>query len=107
MTERTQDDDGPGAAEPEKVHTFDLIDTVPGISAGTGLPDDEVPDGEGPDEQLPPDGGQGSSGGDPSDGEHEAGAGAADERAPGRAAGGLADARVTVGRTVRRGAAAV
>ncbi|MFC8799475.1 PQQ-binding-like beta-propeller repeat protein [Promicromonospora sp. NPDC057138] len=87
MTERTQHDEtGPGTPDPEKVHTFDLIDEVPGVSdAGTG------PDGDGTDAPGPE-------------------AGPAEEpapRAPGRVAVALAGARSGVVRTARRGVAAV
>ncbi|WP_212759679.1 mycothiol transferase, partial [Promicromonospora citrea] len=42
MTERTQHDDAPGSPDPEKVHTFDLIDEVPGVSDGAPTPDDRA-----------------------------------------------------------------
>lgn len=89
MTERTQHDStGSGTHDPEKVHTFDLIDEVPGASdGGTG------PDGVGP----------ADDGADPEAGPAEEPA----PRGPGRAALALAGARSAVGRTARRGVAAV
>ncbi|WP_454850508.1 outer membrane protein assembly factor BamB family protein [Promicromonospora soli] len=86
MTERTQHDaTGPGTPDPEKVHTFDLIDEVPGVSDNASSPGDDgaAPEAEGrPAEEPTP-------------------------REPGRVAVALAGARVAVGRTARRGAAAV
>ncbi|MFD2794186.1 PQQ-binding-like beta-propeller repeat protein [Promicromonospora vindobonensis] len=93
MTERTQHDAAaPGSPEPSKVHTFDLIDEVPGVTDG-GRPVGVDPDGAGPDPEQP-----------------DAGADQPDEpapRAPGRLALALAGARTAVGRTARRGGAAV
>ena len=84
VTERTQHDDtGPGTPDPEKVHTFDLIDKVPGVSDGGTSPDGDAPEPEaGPAEEPAP-------------------------REPGRVARALAAARSGVGRTARRGVAAV
>ncbi|WP_369370511.1 PQQ-binding-like beta-propeller repeat protein [Promicromonospora sp. Populi] len=84
MTERTEHDDvAPGGAEPKKVHTFDLIDEVPGASGETGPDDEDGPGTEaGPDEEPQP-------------------------REPGRVAVALASARTAVGQTARRGGAAV
>ncbi|WP_051432995.1 hypothetical protein, partial [Promicromonospora kroppenstedtii] len=46
MTERTQPDSAaPGSSDPEKVHTFDLIDEVPGASRDGADPDGTEPDG--------------------------------------------------------------
>jgi outer membrane protein assembly factor BamB len=91
VTERTQHEDaGPGTPDPEKVHTFDLIDEVPGVSDGT-RPDDGV--GDGSDGATP----------DPEAVSEEEPA----PREPGRVARALAGARSGVGRTARRGAAAV
>jgi outer membrane protein assembly factor BamB len=85
VTERTQHDDtGPGTPEPKKVHTFDLIDEVPGVS----------------------DGGVGSDGGDEPEPEPDPAEDPA-PREPGRVARALAGARATAGRTARRGRAAV
>ncbi|MEU4360834.1 PQQ-binding-like beta-propeller repeat protein [Promicromonospora sp. NPDC023987] len=93
MTERTPHDDAaPGSPEPSKVHTFDLIDEVPGVSDGTG----------------PDDGGQ--DGADPEPEEPDAAQDQPRERAPrepGRVTVALAAARTAVGRTARRGGAAV
>ncbi|PUB28961.1 putative pyrroloquinoline-quinone binding quinoprotein [Promicromonospora sp. AC04] len=89
VTERTQHDDAaPGSPEPKKVHTFDLIDEVPGASDGEAGPDgsESAADGAGTENDL------------------------AEEpapRGPGRAAVALAGARTAVGRTARRGGAAV
>ena len=89
MTERTQHDDAaPGGSDPEKVHTFDLIDEVPGVSEGA------EPDGDGTDAVG-------------SDQEPAAEAEPPAPREPGRASLALAGARTAVGRTARRGAAAV
>ena len=86
MTERTQHDaTGPGTPDPEKVHTFDLIDEVPGVSdnaSDSGDGDDVAAPEARPAEEPAP-------------------------REPGRVAVALAGARVAVGRTARRGAAAV
>lgn len=90
MTERTQHDaTGPGTPDPEKVHTFDLIDEVPGVSDGAVTAD-------------------------PTDGDGEAGARDGDDpveehapRRPGRVVRALAGARSALGRTARRGVAAV
>lgn len=91
MTERTQHDaTGPGTPDPEKVHTFDLIDEVPGVSASATAPGEG--DDEGQAEVLDPEA-------DPA--EEPA------PREPGRVATALAGARSAVGRTARRGAAAV
>lgn len=85
MTERTQHDGtGTGTPEPEKVHTFDLIDEVPGVSGGGGGPEDGDEPGPEPDPAEEP-----------------------APREPGRVARALADARATAGRTARRGRAAV
>lgn len=89
MTERTQHDDtGPGNPESEKVHTFDLIDEVPGVS----------------------DGGAGSDHGAGDEPEPQPETGPAEEpapREPGRAVRALAGAGAVAGRTARRGARAV
>ncbi|WP_423462696.1 PQQ-binding-like beta-propeller repeat protein [Promicromonospora sp. MS192] len=85
MTERTQHDDAaPGSPDPKKVHTFDLIDEVPGVSAGAAGPDDagDEPVAEPDPEEAAP-------------------------REPGRVARAVTAARGAVGRTARRGAAAV
>ncbi|GAA4719243.1 hypothetical protein APR04_003415 [Promicromonospora umidemergens] len=91
MTERTPHDDAaPGSREPSKVHTFDLIDEVPGVSDGADAAD---PDAADPDLKQP-----------------DAGKDQPDEpapREPGRVAIALAGARTAVGRTARRGGAAV
>ena len=89
MTERTQHDDAaPGSPEPSEVHTFDLIDEVPGVSGGA-----DDPDGADPDPEHPP------AGPDETD--------EAAPRSPGRLALALTSARAAVARTVRRGRAAV
>jgi outer membrane protein assembly factor BamB len=92
VTERTEHDaTGPGTPDPEKkVHTFDLIDEVPGVSESPIAPDADSADEDGaaPGPEGGPD----------------------DERAPrepGRVALALAGARSAVGRTARRGVAAV
>ncbi|WP_129782704.1 PQQ-binding-like beta-propeller repeat protein [Promicromonospora panici] len=88
MTERTQHDaTGPRTPDPEKVHTFDLIDEVPGVSDSAQGPDGGG-DGDAPDPEPAP--------------TEEPG-----PREPGRFAVALAGARSAVGRTARRGAAAV
>ncbi|WP_285101751.1 PQQ-binding-like beta-propeller repeat protein [Promicromonospora sp. MEB111] len=93
MTERTQPDSAaPGSSDPEKVHTFDLIDEVPGASGRTAGPDDVRPDGADP----------GDGSGTAADGD-----GASAPREPGRVTVALAGARTAVGRTARRGGAAV
>jgi outer membrane protein assembly factor BamB len=85
VTERTQHDDTEsGAPEPEKVHTFDLIDEVPGVSDSGTAP--AAADGDAPDPGVDP---------------------AEEPRGPGRVATALAGARSAVGRTARRGVAAV
>lgn len=96
MTERTQHDaTGPGTPDPEKVHTFDLIDEVPGVSGSETGPDEDRDAGSG---DTP----------DPGAGPGEAGpAEAPAPREPGRVAVALAGARSGIGRTARRGAAAV
>lgn len=85
MTERTQHDDAaPGSPDPEKVHTFDLIDEVPGVSDGATGPDGDTGDvapEPGPEDVAP--------------------------REPGRVARALAGARAATGRTARRAVAAV
>ncbi|MDR7383148.1 PQQ-binding-like beta-propeller repeat protein [Promicromonospora iranensis] len=97
MTERTEHDEtGNGTPEPSKVHTFDLIDEVPGVSDAGGTDGAEGPDG--------------GDGGGPDTVEPDAAADRADEpapRAPGRVAPALTGARAAVGRTARRGGAAV
>jgi hypothetical protein len=93
VTERTQHDDtGNGTPEPSKVHTFDLIDEVPGVSDVDG-PDGASPGGAGPDGVEP----------DPA----TEPAGEPAPREPGRVAVAFAGARAAVGRTARRGGAAV
>jgi hypothetical protein len=88
VTERTQHDDAaPGSPEPSKVHTFDLIDEVPGVSDGA------EPDGAGPDPEQPD--------AEPDEPDEPA------PRRPSRVALALAAARAAVGRTARRGGAAV
>jgi outer membrane protein assembly factor BamB len=89
VTERTQHDEtGPGTSEPEKVHTFDLIDEVPGVSdTGSGSGDGEG-EGEGDEPEAGP-------------------AEEAAPRAPGRVARAVTSTRTAVGQTVRRGRAAV
>lgn len=96
MSERTQHDDaGPANHEPEKVHTFDLIDEVPGVSADG--PDGTRPEGSAPDDAEPS--GDGPAG--------EAGpAGEPAPRRPRRAAA-LAAAGAAARRVARRGGAAV
>lgn len=97
MTERTQPDSAaPGSSDPEKVHTFDLIDEVPGASR-----DGEDPDGTDPDDADR----TGTDGTDPDDAAEPDAEPA--PRAPGRAAVALAGARSAAVRTVRRGGAAV
>jgi outer membrane protein assembly factor BamB len=94
VTERTQHDDtGNGTPEPSKVHTFDLIDEVPGVSDVGGTDAGETAaagtDGDSPDGAEPD---------------------AADEpapREPGRVTQALIGAGAAVGRTARRGGAAV
>lgn len=96
MTERTQHDDtGTGTPEPSKVHTFDLIDEVPGASAGA----DE--DAAGPDADAP-DADDAEATGPEADPDGERA-----PREPGRVALALAGTRTAVGRTARRGGAAV
>jgi outer membrane protein assembly factor BamB len=100
VTERTQHDDAaPGSPEPSKVHTFDLIDEVPGVSDGADQ-DGADPDQDGTDPDQ-----------DGADQEKaDAGTDQPDEpapREPGRVAVALAGARTAVGRTARRGGAAV
>ncbi|GHH70177.1 outer membrane protein assembly factor BamB family protein [Promicromonospora soli] len=89
MTERTQHDDtGSGTHDPETVHTFDLIDEVPGASDGGADPDGVDPADDGADGEAKP----------------------AEEpapRGPSRVALALAGARTAVGQTARRGGAAV
>lgn len=104
MTERTQHDDAPGSPDPEKVHTFDLIDEVPGVSDGAPAPRSDDPDGTGPDGTGPD--GTAPDGTAP-DGTAPAGAPGAARREPGRGAEALAAARASVVRTARRGTAAV
>lgn len=88
MTERTQHDDAaPGSPEPSKVHTFDLIDEVPGVSDGA------EPDGTDSD--------PGEPAAEPDQPAEQA------PREPGRVTLALGGARAAVGRTVRRGGAAV
>ncbi len=90
VTERTQQDDAaPGSPEPKKVHTFDLIEEVPGASDGEAGPDgtESAEDEVGTPEKDP--------------------AGEPAPRGPGRAAVAIAGARTAVGRTARRGGAAV
>ncbi|MFD7021468.1 PQQ-binding-like beta-propeller repeat protein [Promicromonospora sukumoe] len=95
MTERTQPDPAaPGSSDPEKVHTFELIDEVPGASR-----DGAGPDGDGPDGPDPADDGAPEPAEDP---EAEPA-----PREPGRVAVALAGARSAAGRTARRGGAAV
>ncbi|MCP2263306.1 PQQ-binding-like beta-propeller repeat protein [Promicromonospora thailandica] len=94
MTDRTPHDDAaPGSSDPEKVHTFDLIDEVPGVSdsaPGTdGTDPDDTEPGAGPDTQA------------------DEAAGAPGPREPGRAALALGSARAATGRTARRARAAV
>lgn len=93
MTERTQHDDAAsGGPDPDKVHTFDLIDEVPGVSTGEGT-DGEAEDGTGPD-------GEGADAGTDEAAEQA-------PREPGRMTRALAGARAAAGRAARRGGAAV
>ncbi|GAB2465016.1 hypothetical protein GCM10027063_02970 [Promicromonospora xylanilytica] len=88
MTERTQHDDAaPGSPEPSKVHTFDLIDEVPGVSDGAD------PDGADRDPEEPAT--------EPDQAAEPA------PREAGRVALAVADARAAAGRAARRGGAAV
>lgn len=87
MTDRTQHDAAPGSPDPEKVHTFDLIDEVPGATDGAD------PDGADPE---PP--------------EPDTGTDEPDQpafREPGPVVLALGAARTTVRRTAVRAGAAV